>query len=193
MHEMFPANFLKKEDVPQPTRAVVAGVTMEEVTGDAGKEMKATLHFEGDQLKPMILNKGNAVTIAETFGDDTDAWVGKTIEVFTDPGVMFGGKRVGGLRVRVPAQQQRPAAPPGTVTGQALWDYSDGAVAKGRQTTAQVLTFLESLVEHGMDPAKVRVRPSGTAEQPVTADVWLTRHAPAPAGGPGETDEFIPF
>src|SRR5688572_16870977 len=99
MSDMFPANFLKKEDVPQPTRAVIARVTMEEVTGDTGKEMKATIHFDGDQLKPMILNKGNATTICESFGDDSDRWIGKTIEVYTDPGVMFGGKRVGGLRV----------------------------------------------------------------------------------------------
>lgn len=185
MHEMFPANFLKKEDVPQPTRAVISRVTMEEVTADGGKELKATLHFEGE-LKPMILNKGNATTIAETFGDDSDDWLGKTIEIFTDAGVMFGGKRVGGLRVRVPSQQR----PTSTAAGP-LWDYSDGATSKGRQTTEQVLAFLDELTGHGLDPAKIRIRPAGSKDAPVTADVWRAEHDASAAPMPG--DDVIPF
>lgn len=195
MSQMFPANFLKKEDVPHPTRAVIKSVTMEEVTGDSGKEMKATLHFQGD-IKPMILNKGNATTISETYGDDSDAWLGKTIEVFADPGVMFGGKKVGGLRVRVPSQQQQHTPAPITngATDQ-LWDYSDGTVLTARQTTGQVLVFLDEMLDQNIPLTKIRVRPAGSKEAPVTADVWRRANDTTAGQGAGmpSTSSPIPF
>lgn len=99
MNDMFPSSWLKKEDCP--VTATIAAVAQEEIKGDNGKELKAVLRFRGD-VKPMILNRGNADLLASTWGDDSDAWVGKKIEVYVDPNVMFGGKRVGGIRLRLP-------------------------------------------------------------------------------------------
>jgi hypothetical protein len=49
--------------------------------------------------------------------DDTDVMVGQTVNVYHDPFVSFGGKQVGGLRIRPPAhaaaqQQMRRPSPP---------------------------------------------------------------------------------
>ena len=47
--------------------------------------------------------------IASMLGPYTEDWVGKRIALYVDEGVMFGGVRVGGIRVR-------PSIPRGAVT-----------------------------------------------------------------------------
>ena len=69
-----------------------------------GKLVKKLALVVGDDQPQILLNKENNRTLIEAFGDETDAWIGKTMEVYFDPKVMFGGKKVGGLRVRVPDQ-----------------------------------------------------------------------------------------
>ena len=53
-----------------------------------------------EKCKPLILNKTNSDTICDIYGNDSTSWIGKDIEVYIDPNVMFGGKKTGGLRVR---------------------------------------------------------------------------------------------
>lgn len=109
INEMMPSKFLKKEDVPAPVLVTVANIVQEVVEQDTG-EMKWTMQFAED-LKPMVLNTTNIQAAAEAFGsEDTDDWLGKPIVIYTDPSVMFQGKRVGGLRLRAP--KNRPAAAP---------------------------------------------------------------------------------
>lgn len=195
MNEMFPGKWLKKEDVPVPTTATISRVSREEVNADnGGKEMKVVMAFAEAHLKPMILNIGNATAVTELYGDDSANWLGKRVEIYTDPNVMFGGKRVGGLRLRAPSQhapQPAPvAAPPAPAPG-ALWDYSDGQNVVTRQTTEQVMDFLTDLFDQGANVDGIRVRPHGSRETPVVGSVWRSAHAvPVPAaGGAGD----IPF
>ena len=57
---------------------------------------------DDDDDTKLLLNKENTRNLIEGFGtDETDDWVGRTFEAYYDPSVTFGGKRVGGLRVRV--------------------------------------------------------------------------------------------
>ena len=107
MSEMFPSKYLSKDGVTTPVVASIKTITQTELDGDGMKEMKNVLLFNGS-IKPMILNKGNAAALCESYGDDTDFWIGKPVEIYVDPSVMFGGKRVGGLRIRVPGQRQAP-------------------------------------------------------------------------------------
>lgn len=102
MNQMFPSNWLAKEDLASPVRAVIKTVTREEIKGDDGNELKTILAFQGN-VKSMILNKTNAEFLVAEFGDDSDLWLGKTVELYVDPSVMFGGKRIGGVRLRAPA------------------------------------------------------------------------------------------
>lgn len=100
MNDMFPSNYLKKEDFPVPRVLTMRAIEMKEIDGDGGKEKKPVLHFHDS--KPLILNKGNATAICELYGDDPDGWAGKTMEVYNDPSVMYAGKKTGGIRLRAP-------------------------------------------------------------------------------------------
>lgn len=103
MAEMYPSNWLKKEDATIPIHTTIRQVTQEQIKGERGNELKPVLHFNNPNIKPMVLNRGNGNILAATYGDDTNNWTGKPVEIYHDPNVQFAGKIVGGLRVRVPS------------------------------------------------------------------------------------------
>lgn len=107
-------SFLKQEDLQGKTpRVVIASVELDDVKdNDTGKtERKLLMHFVGKD-KALILNRTNCESLEEICGtDDYGSWVGHPVILFTDPTVKFGGKTVGGLRIRS-VQSKAPVAPP---------------------------------------------------------------------------------
>jgi hypothetical protein len=93
--------FVRKEDIPEPRVFQISDVTIDEVKDDrGGMKEKPILHFEGDPVRPMVLNTINIKRLEEAFGRRTGQWVGQEVELYVDGEVMFGGKKIGGLRVR---------------------------------------------------------------------------------------------
>lgn len=74
----------------------------DEVVFDGGRKEKnvPTLKFVGKQKQLVLRTSANRKTLVHMFGSDTKAWRGKTIHLFHDPSVKFGGKNVGGIRIR---------------------------------------------------------------------------------------------
>ena len=111
LNDMFPSNYRTKDDFPNPRVLPMSKITRKEVWRKNGKQMATVLHFEGN-VKPMVLNKTNAIVIARIYGNDTNLWINKRIEVYYDPNVTLGRERVGGIRVRgagvVPAKSTPP-------------------------------------------------------------------------------------
>jgi hypothetical protein len=111
----FPSKYLKATDIPAGrfVKLRVDRVTMENVGGDQSPEDKPVLYFQGKE-KGMVLNRTNAGTVADVYGDDTDDWHGRTVEVYQTQ-VQFQGKMVDSLRIRVDKAWARetpiPAAP----------------------------------------------------------------------------------
>jgi hypothetical protein len=115
LNEMFPSNYLTKEDLSTPRRLVISNVTKKEVWRKNGKQLAVILHFSGN-VKPLVLNKTNAIVIARIYGNDTTLWTNKPIDVYHDPNVMLGRDRVGGLRVRAAGVVPAKVAPATTTT-----------------------------------------------------------------------------
>jgi hypothetical protein len=102
--ETFRSRFLKASDLQGRTVEAVIESVIEEEIGEA-RESKAVIYFRGKQ-RGLVLNATNALTLQAVFGDETDSWGGKLVQIFAEP-VLFQGKKVDGLRLR-PAT---PAAP----------------------------------------------------------------------------------
>tara|TARA_R110002096_G_scaffold72702_1_gene172856 strand:+ start:42 stop:506 length:465 start_codon:yes stop_codon:yes gene_type:complete len=92
--ETFSGCYFKAADFPTPRNLVIESVM--KVTFDEGP--KPAVRFQGERQQ-LVLNKTNAFTLANAFGDDTDLWSGKHIQIFAVP-TFFQGKQVKGLCIQ---------------------------------------------------------------------------------------------
>jgi hypothetical protein len=105
-HEALPSKYLSKEDFETPATCQIKEVVSEEVQGEHGMETKPVLYIDQantavDKARGIIVNGTNWDSIVEiTDENDSDNWGGKLVEIYHEPNVMFGRKKVGGIRVR---------------------------------------------------------------------------------------------
>jgi hypothetical protein len=107
-------SYLKQEDLQgKQARVVIGSVVIEEIQGDNNKkESKPVAHFVGKD-KGLVLNKTICAELESITGtDDIDNWGGTPVILFVDPNVMYGGKKVGGIRVKAVAAPAPPPPPP---------------------------------------------------------------------------------
>ena len=109
------SKYLKRSDVGPGVLVTIRRVAVENIAKEgADPEDKAILYFN-ELEKPMVLNSTNGHIIASINGQEADienTWVGTQIVLYDNPNVSFGGKLVGGLRVRKPRVQANAAPPP---------------------------------------------------------------------------------
>lgn len=108
--EMIVSKFLRKEDFDEDRVMTIKGIKLEDMPGDSG-DQKWVLYFR-EEAKGMALNVTTIRVLEQAYGDDTDQWVGNKVMVYVDPNVSFGGKVVGGLRLRTPKKSSVKAPPP---------------------------------------------------------------------------------
>ncbi len=151
--EAFPSKYLGKDNLKSPLTVTINNVTQETIESDNEQQLKAVIHFQEDGVKPFICNVGNWMTIEDAYGEESDDWTGKRIELFVDPTVQFGGKRIGGVRVRIPSNGQAAAQPARTAPQQApprldrvgiFQAFTDRGIDKERMTNI----MLEFLAQH---------------------------------------------
>jgi hypothetical protein len=104
------AAYLKKEDISEPIDTTLLWVKEEKVTAPGkGTQTRLVAYFEG-LSKGLVLNTANAETLAELTGtDDYEKWADTFVQLYVDPDVTYGGKKIGGIRIRNPAPVQVPA------------------------------------------------------------------------------------
>jgi hypothetical protein len=105
--EEFPSQYLKAADLGgREIRVTMANTEREKL----GNDNKLVLYFKGKE-KGLVLNKTNAGTISDAYGDDTEDWFDNPLILFsvkTD----FQGKVVDAIRCRVPTAKDNRQAPP---------------------------------------------------------------------------------
>jgi hypothetical protein len=103
------AKYLKKEDIPSPVNTSILWIKEEEVTAPGkGTETRLVLYLDGLK-KGLVLNTANAEALEEITGtDDYEKWSDIPVQLYTDPDVTFGKKKVGGIRIRKPVSVPVP-------------------------------------------------------------------------------------
>ena len=99
------SRFLTQADVGKGILVTVSGIEQGNVAAEgAPPETKWIASFK-EQEKAMVLNNTNLDLMAWACGsENSDEWTGKHVVIYTDPSVMYGGRRVGGLRIRPPKE-----------------------------------------------------------------------------------------
>ena len=113
------SRFLAKSDVDPEITLTVREVVEENVAMEgAPEEIKFVVYFN-EHEKGLVANWTNAQLFAQITGStDMDQWTGHRVTAYHDPSVSFGGKLVGGIRIKAPmvarpvAAQSEPPLPP---------------------------------------------------------------------------------
>lgn len=91
--------FLTSDNVKEESIiAPIENVEKQEV----GTDKKWVLFLRGHD-KGLVLNATNTRKLIELFGDESDNWIGKRIELFFTE-ANFKGKAVGAVRIRLPQE-----------------------------------------------------------------------------------------
>lgn len=112
MSEAFPSKYINAADLQGQPHNLVMGKCEYETMQD-GKTIPV-LYFEGKE-KGLGLNKTNASVIVGVFGDESESWKGKVVQLYPTE-TTYQGKMVPCVRLRVvtgnapakPAQQAPP-------------------------------------------------------------------------------------
>jgi hypothetical protein len=93
------AKFFSSSDLHGKTPQYTIGKTDKvELKGKDGTSKKRYLiYFDGVE-KPLVLNKTNATRLAAAFGKNRSGWVGKTVELYSEPTNLGEGVRIRPLK-----------------------------------------------------------------------------------------------
>ncbi len=123
-NDAFPSKYVSAGDLHgQPARLTIASVRKEEIGQGDDKQVKPVIGFAGKD-KGLACNRVNWKAIAKGYGDESDNWIGKTIELFPTT-TEYKGEIVDCLRVRIPAVAPAPAPAPDPVPESAPPDGGD--------------------------------------------------------------------
>ena len=100
--DIYPSRFIKHADLNgKPVVKTITHVE-EQVVGQAG-DIRPVMFLE-EMRQGMVLNQRNARFLADRFGDDTEEWAGKSVELYPTT-VDLGGRPVNTIRLRLPVQK----------------------------------------------------------------------------------------
>jgi len=112
----FPSDYLKAADLQgRPFVLTVKSIIIDKI----GDDQKPIVYFNETE-RGLVLNKTNANNISVIYGDETDMWVGKQIELYpatTD----YQGRTVDCVRIRAPQVRQAPMQQPTPPPPQQQW------------------------------------------------------------------------
>lgn len=74
-------------------------ITVTKVSRGATEEQPLSIHYEGEDGRPYKPCKTMRKLLILAWGKDGTAWVGKSMTLYCDPKVQFGGSAVGGIRI----------------------------------------------------------------------------------------------
>ena len=103
--QMFPSKFLQAGDIEGQSFALTVSRLIQEDVNDG--EKKWIIYFNEAQ-KGLVLNRTNANALEFLYGGDSDAWIGKSIILFTEM-TSYMGKPCLGIRMRGPDVSAQPA------------------------------------------------------------------------------------
>lgn len=74
-------------------------VTITGVSFKSGDEQPVSISFDGDNGKPYKVCKSMRRVLVHVWGADAKEYVGRSMTLYRDPDVVFGGQKVGGIRI----------------------------------------------------------------------------------------------
>lgn len=99
-------------------------IHVREVKLKPGEDQPVAIYFDGDENKPFYPCKSMRRVLVKAWGADGHKYAGKSMTLFCDPDVTFGGAKVGGIRISHVSDIERPFAMALTTTRSKRSQYS---------------------------------------------------------------------
>lgn len=74
-------------------------IRITKVTGTGNPEQPVAVYFEGDDGKPWKVGKSMRRAMVHLWGPNAASYAGRSLTLYRDPKVKFGGMEVGGIRI----------------------------------------------------------------------------------------------
>lgn len=74
-------------------------ITVSRVTRGSTDEQPVSIFFHGEEKRPFKPCKTMRKLIMLAWGKDGTKWVGRSMTIYNDPNVTYGGNKVGGIRI----------------------------------------------------------------------------------------------
>lgn len=114
VHDLKESRFITQHDVEPPVIVTIKSFEeMNVAKAGAEEEFRWCVWFR-EFDKPMTLNSTNGQIIASIVGsEELNDGIGQSVVLYRDPTISFGGRVMGGIRVRAPKKGYKaPEAPP---------------------------------------------------------------------------------
>lgn len=83
-------------------------ITITDVEIRPGTEQPVSIHFDGDAGRPWKSCKSMSRVLVAAWGPDAKNYVGRSVTLYRDPTVKWGGMEVGGIRISHMSHMERP-------------------------------------------------------------------------------------
>lgn len=74
-------------------------ITITGVSGHDSAEQPVSIHYEGEDGRPFKPCKSMRRVMVAVWGSDASKYIGRSMTLYCDPEVQFGGMKVGGIRI----------------------------------------------------------------------------------------------
>lgn len=148
----------------------------------AGSEQPVAIHYEGDHGKPYMACKSMRRVLVNVWGPDANAYTGRSMTLYRDDAVKFGGMEVGGIRISHMSHIERPVTMALTATRANRKPFTVQPLTEGggdqpkRRTLAEWLAELEQEMGRLQTAEEVSDRAAGDDVQRILSDEKTKPH-----------------
>lgn len=155
-------------------------IRIDRVSGSGNPDQPVNVHFDGDNGKPFRPCKSMRRVMISAWGADASEYVGRSMTLFRDPKVVFGGMEVGGIRISHMSHIERDMTMALTVTKAKRAPFVVRRLADAPDKAAAGAAALIQRIQAAQDMAALEAI---TGDDAVTKQrAWLAKHRPELAG-----------
>jgi hypothetical protein len=180
--QMIVSKFIAHVDVEPPVVVTVRTLSLERVGREGDDEQRWIMWFN-ELKKGLRLNVTTLRIFEAAYGDDSDRWIGRRVQLYWDPTVQFGGKLVGGVRVRLSRAAAGGVAAAVSIPASARFDPMTG---KPLAAPAAAQPRFDHMTGKPLTGAEPTAAPAGEFVDTTTGEVTAS-------GIDAEFDDDIPF
>lgn len=140
-------------------------------------EQPVGINYEGDEGKPYKPCKSMRRVLVGVWGNDGNAYVGRSMTLFRDDKVLFGGAEVGGIRISHMSDIEKPVTMSLTATKKSKKPFTVQPLAVANAAPQSAVRTPEQLKEAATKKATAIIAAINAASDAAAVDAALSKDA----------------